>query len=403
MVVTANLYLCSAQNKIITMATFQDYELRLLQPSFDSKLVGLIVSLEELRKKRVELTTRPELFLGVKRLFHSVESIGSARIEGNHTTIADYVESQRGVPTSATEADLQEIENIEHTLRFIEETIEEVPITKNYLLELHKRVVSGLPTGRGQGGDHTPGAFRSGQAVITESEHLPPSPMAVDGYMDELIDFVTREDDPRYDLIKIALAHHRFVWIHPFTNGNGRTVRLFTYALLMKYGFRVETAQRILNPTAVFCNDREAYYNMLMEVDTGTDAGLEAWCEYVLGGLKVELEKVDHLAQHSYLSKKILHPAIDMALRDGRLSRDDARVLHEAVELQIFQNSDLKKLFPQHSPSSISKKIRQLIEQRLLIQAPDSQRKYILRLTQNILTSYIMQQLSQAGFLPQIR
>ena len=108
--------------------------------------------------------------------------------------------------------------------------------------------------------------------------------MAVDGYMDELIDFVTREDDPRYDLIKIAIAHHRFVWIHPFTNGNGRTVRLFTYALLMKYGFRVETAQRILNPTAVFCNDREAYYNMLMEADTGTDAGLEAWCEYVLGG-----------------------------------------------------------------------------------------------------------------------
>ena len=141
------------------MATFQDYELRLLQPSFDSKLVGLIVSLEELRKKRVELTTRPELFLGVKRLFHSVESIGSARIEGNHTTIADYVESQRGVPTSATEADLQEIENIEHTLRFIEETIEEVPITKNYLLELHKRVVSGLPTGRGQGGRSYPWGF----------------------------------------------------------------------------------------------------------------------------------------------------------------------------------------------------------------------------------------------------
>ena len=171
----------------------------------------------------------------------------------------------------------------------------------------------------------------------------------------------------------------------------------------MKYGFRVETAQRILNPTAVFCNDREQYYNKLMEADTGTDAGLEAWCEYVLGGLKIELEKVDHLAQHSYLSKKILHPAIDMALRDRRLSLDDARILHEAVELQIFQNSDLKKLFPQHSPSSISKKIRQLVEQRLLIQAPDSQRKYILRLTQNILTSYIMQQLSQAGFLPQIR
>lgn len=387
----------------MTMPTFQDYSLRLLRPSFDSELVGLILSLEELRKKRMELTTHPELFLGVKRLFHSVESIGSARIEGNHTTIADYVESQRGVSTSATEADLQEIENIEHTLRFIEETIDYTPLTKSYLLELHKRVVTGLPTGRGQGGDRTPGAFRTGQAVITQSDHLPPAPMAVDSYMDELIDFVTRDDDPRYDLIKIALAHHRFVWIHPFTNGNGRTVRLFTYALLMKYGFRVATAQRILNPTAVFCNDRDLYYNMLMQADMGTDEGLEQWCEYVLGGLKVELEKVDHLAQHTYLSKQILRPAIDSALRDGRLSGDDVRILHVAVELQIFQNSDLKKLFPQQTPSGISKKIRQLIDQRLLVPAPDSQRKYILRLTQNVLTSYIMHQLSQAGFLPQLR
>lgn len=387
----------------MTMPTFQDYSLRLLRPSFDSELVGLILSLEELRKKRMELTTHPELFLGVKRLFHSVESIGSARIEGNHTTIADYVEAQRGVSTSATEADLQEIENIEHTLRFIEETIDYTPLTKSYLLELHKRVVTGLPTGPGQGGDRTPGAFRTGQAIITQSEHRPPVSMAVDSYMDELIDFVTRDDDPRYDLIKIALAHHRFVWIHPFTNGNGRTVRLFTYALLMKYGFRVATAQRILNPTAVFCNDRDLYYNMLMQADMGTDEGLTQWCEYVLGGLKVELEKVDHLAQHAYLSKQILRPAIDTALRDGRLSGDDARILHVAVERQIFQNSDLKKLFPQQAPSGISKKIRQLIDQRLLVSAPDSQRKYILRLTQNVLTSYIMNQLSQAGFLPQIR
>ena len=387
----------------MTMPTFQDYSLRLLRPSFDSELVGLILSLEELRKKRMELTTHPELFLGVKRLFHSVESIGSARIEGNHTTIADYVESQRGVSTSATEADLLEIENIEHTLRFIEETIDYTPLSKSYLLELHKRVVTGLPTGRGQGGDRTPGAFRTGQAIITQSEHRPPTSMAVDSYMDELIDFVTRDDDPRYDLIKIALAHHRFVWIHPFTNGNGRTVRLFTYALLMKYGFRVATAQRILNPTAVFCNDRDLYYNMLMQADMGTDEGLTQWCEYVLGGLKVELEKVDHLAQHAYLSKRILRPAIDTALREGRLSGDDARILHVAVELQIFQNSDLKKLFPQQTPSGISKKIRQLIDQRLLVPAPDSQRKYILRLTQNVLTSYIMHQLSQAGFLPQLR
>jgi hypothetical protein len=46
------------------------------------------------------------------------------------------------------------------------------------------------------------------------------------------------------DFIKVALSHHRFGWIHPFRNGNGRVVRLLTYLLLIKYGFNVKTGGR---------------------------------------------------------------------------------------------------------------------------------------------------------------
>lgn len=111
--------------------------------------------------------------------------------------------------------------------------------------------------------------------------------------------------------MKIALAHHRFGWVHPFGNGNGRTVRLLTYALLIKYGFNVQAGGRVLNPTAVFCNDRERYYSMLAEADTGTEQGLENWCLYVLAGISSELKKVDQLTNHQFLSSKILYPAID--------------------------------------------------------------------------------------------
>ena len=52
--------------------------------------------------------------------------------------------------------------------------------------------------------------------------------MKVEDYMNELLDFVNKEDAKKFDLLKAAIAHHRFVWIHPFGNGNGRTVRLFT-------------------------------------------------------------------------------------------------------------------------------------------------------------------------------
>ena len=55
--------------------------------------------------------------------------------------------------------------------------------------------------------------------------------------MQELVAFINENHPPKYDLIKVALAHHRFGWIHPFGNGNGRVVRLLTYALLIKYGF----------------------------------------------------------------------------------------------------------------------------------------------------------------------
>ena len=108
--------------------------------------------------------------------------------------------------------------------------------------------------------------------------------------MSELFDFVNNEDGPKYDLLKTAIAHHRLVWIHPFGNGNGRTVRLFTYTMLVKLGFNVNVG-RIINPTAVFCCNRDDYYNKLSEADKGTDKGILTWAEYVLKGLKEELEK----------------------------------------------------------------------------------------------------------------
>jgi Fic family protein len=96
--------------------------------------------------------------------------------------------------------------------------------------------------------------------------------------MSELVAFTNRADPPKYDLIKVALVHHRFAWAHPFGNGNGRVVRLLTYTLLIKYGFNVKTGGRVLNPTAVFCNDRDRYYAMLAEADTGGPEGREVWC-----------------------------------------------------------------------------------------------------------------------------
>ncbi len=146
--------------------------------------------------------------------------------------------------------------------------------------------------------------------VIGSSSHTPPDASTVPSYMEELFNFINKANPPQYDLLKVAIVHHRFVWIHPFDNSNGKVVRLLTYAMLIKYGFRVHIGGRIINPTAVFCNNRENYYRYLSLAGDGSDESLLLWCEYVLDGLKNEISKIDKLLDYEFLAKNILFPVV---------------------------------------------------------------------------------------------
>src|SRR5699024_10336113 len=134
----------------------------------------------------------------------------------------------------------REIHNVEEAMDYVEATIKpRSDITHTFVSELHALVVRDLSIN--QEGDRNPGIYRCGDVHISGSNHLPPSAITVRSYIDELLKFINSMDPPKYDLLKTALAHHRFVWIHPFSNGNGRVVRLLTYALLIKFGFNVSS------------------------------------------------------------------------------------------------------------------------------------------------------------------
>jgi Fic family protein len=238
--------------------TFRHFDLGLLNPPFDSPLLDVITELEHLRRLQLKGDTPGSVFYQLKHIFHMLESLGSARIEGNHTTLADYVESSVVGTTQGTDQ-LREISNIEEAMSYIEGAIEKgTPISEQFIRELHSIAVRDLE----REGDTTPGAYRRGNVTISMSTHKPPEPSYVPSYMQQLTDFINKDDNRKYDLMKVAQAHHRFGWIHPFSNGNGRVVRLLTYAMLIKYGFNMKAGGRVLNPTAVFCNDRERYYAM---------------------------------------------------------------------------------------------------------------------------------------------
>lgn len=375
--------------------TFKDFELRLLNPNFDSDLIDVLTELEKLRTLFLRGDVHPHIFIQLKTIFHMLESVGSARIEGNHTTVADYVEHHLENTPSPSE-NLAEIKNIERAMAYIDSSLKAGDdITEFFIRELHAIAVEGLT----KEGDPSPGKYRLGSVTIGKSLHLPPEALRVPDLMQELVAFVNRQDKPKYDLMKIALAHHRFGWVHPFNNGNGRTVRLLTYALLIKYGFNVQTGGRVLNPTAVFCSDRTMYYDMLAEADKGSDEGLERWCTYVLSGMSRELKKVDNLTSKVFLNGKILIPAIQYAQNRSLISLDEAKVLMLAIDKGEFKAGDLQDLFPSYTSNQRTYQVKKLLDSGFIVPIAEGSRIYMPNFQQSYLIRGVFDALGKNGFL----
>ncbi len=76
----------------------EPFPLRLLEPAFRDPLTDLILELDHQRTYVLGGTTPPALFFQLKQLFHLLETSGSARIEGNRTTIAELVDRKLTIP-----------------------------------------------------------------------------------------------------------------------------------------------------------------------------------------------------------------------------------------------------------------------------------------------------------------
>jgi Fic family protein len=104
------------------------------------------------------------------------------------------------------------------------------------------------------------GRIRNGGVRITGANFSPPNANKVSDLLDELIDFVNTNPQQLNDIELATVFHHKLVWIHPFFDGNGRTVRLAMNLLLMRSGFP---------PAIILKNDRIKYYKALNQANGG--------------------------------------------------------------------------------------------------------------------------------------
>lgn len=347
-------------------------------------------------RRRLWGTTTPELFFDLKYIFQMMESLGSSRIEGNRTTIADLVDAR--IENAKTKDErLLEISNLERASDFIEKNVgPDDEITHAHIREAHKIIVDGLALPPKGEGDKTPGQYREQEVTIAGAEHRPPPYPDVLVLMDELLRFQNEGGNDQYAFIRVALAHHRFTWIHPFTNGNGRTGRLITYASLIQKGFNVAEG-RIINPGAVFFSDRDLYNSMLDAADAGTDAGLLRWCKYVLEGLLREFQNIDRFLDIDYLRDRILIPAIKQCRKRGEIDETGQKILILAAEEQIIAAKDVHALLKQ-TYTTAQRHMKKLRERKLLCESTHKKRHYRLAFANNALMRSVVSSLQSEDF-----
>jgi Fic family protein len=122
------------------------------------------------------------------------------------------------------------------------------------ILSLHSLVLRSIE-------DDFAGRIRDGGVRIVGANFTPPNAAKVGSLIDELIMFVNENPLGLNEIVLSTIFHHRLVWIHPFFDGNGRTVRLAMNLLLLKTGFP---------PAIILKNDRKKYYDALNQANKGS-------------------------------------------------------------------------------------------------------------------------------------
>ncbi|RZK56875.1 MAG: Fic family protein [Pedobacter sp.] len=137
---------------------------------------------------------------------------------------------------------LYSLVNTDYTLRSID------------ILNLHSYILKNIE-------DEYAGRLRNGGVRIVGANFTPPSAKKISELFDELVEFINGNPLGVNDLVLATLFHHKLVWIHPFFDGNGRTVRLAMNLLLMRKGFP---------PAIILKNDRKKYYDALNQANKGS-------------------------------------------------------------------------------------------------------------------------------------
>lgn len=200
----------------------------------------------------------PTILQKTQERFEVEMTYNSNAIEGNSLSLKEtYWVIQEGLTIKEKPLkDHLEAKNQKEALDFLYQLVDErkrIAVNENLIKLLHNLVI--FDSDR-----EIAGKYRKGEVAISGSKHIPVRAYKIKPEMAQLITWLQQNKKNHHVVELAALLHYKFVSIHPFWDGNGRTARLIMNVLLMKAGYPL---------SIILKTDRKKYYRVLERADNG--------------------------------------------------------------------------------------------------------------------------------------
>lgn len=334
--------------------------------TWDTELVNYLSIIHEkkgkqslyLRQNPTELEKLVEI-----AMMQSTES--SNAIEGILTTSTRLRQLMHD-KTTPRDRDEKEIAGYRDALHVVHESFAYIPLTPNYILQLHKILMA--HTGSSFGG-----RFKSAQNYISATDaqgtvftlFTPLAPHETPQAVQDLCEAYNRaigegSVDP---LLLIPLFIHDFLCIHPFTDGNGRMSRLLTTLLLYRSGYPIG---KYISLEAKIAKNKEGYYDALSQSQTDWHEGHD-----------------DPLPFVKYMLRTIVAAYRDFEDRAVLVSEKTSSLdmVRKAIGNTIgkFTKQDILEQCPSLSSATIERNLKKLCEQHEISKNGQGRSTYYLR------------------------
>lgn len=226
-------------------------------PKLQTEFKEVLERLEQKKQRLDEMRPLPMYIVGKLREQLNLEwSYNSNAIEGNTLTLSEtemVVHHGMTIKGKSFKEHL-EVSNHHDAIEFVNKlAAQENPISQTDIRSVHELVLLKIDK-------EFAGMYRNAAVRISGARFQPPEASLVPSLMSDFLDFISAQSGEMETALLAAIFHHRFVWIHPFFDGNGRTGRLLFNLLLLQKGYP---------PAIILKVDRKKYYDALANADAG--------------------------------------------------------------------------------------------------------------------------------------